>query len=36
MKTFSIGRKLLVSYSVILALMCIGFGGYRKSSESEF
>ena len=26
MKTFSIGRKLLVSYSVILALMCIGFG----------
>ena len=26
MKTLSIGRKLLVSYSVILALMCIGFG----------
>lgn len=26
MKTFSIGRKLLFSYSVILALMCIGFG----------
>lgn len=26
MKKFSIGRKLLISYSVILVLMCIGFG----------
>lgn len=26
MKAFSIGRKLLVSYAVILVLMCIGFG----------
>ena len=26
MKTFSIGRKLLVSYTVILVLMSIGFG----------
>ena len=26
MKAFSIGKKLLVSYAVILALMSIGFG----------